>query len=369
MPLEKLAFSFIPGIGPITANRILEKFLSAKAFFQADERTCLHAGLSEKICREIGRLKKIALEKAEQELENCQKSRIRLLFREDPDFPSPLKMCPDSPLVLYRSGTANIDSPCGIAVVGTRRSSSYGRDQTRKIVEGLQGKAAFTVSGLAAGIDAEAHLCSLDNQIPTVAVLAHGLDRIYPPENTRIACKILENGGSLISEMPTSTPITAGLFPRRNRIIAGLAQATLVIESSLKGGAMRTAYAAESYQRLVFAVPGRNDHYYHEGCNALIAEGKALLVRSARDICLALGWECEKERARPQATPVPGNEQSASGNEQRKILEIMETENPASWDILLKESKMEPKFLSACLSKMEIAGIVRSLPGNFYEKT
>ena len=372
MTIEQLALSFLKGVGLLRAHRLLEAFGSAERAFEADGPAWRQAEIQKSVCQNLSSIKKEALERARKEIEQCGKKKIWILPYEDEAYPAILKTCLDAPLVLYGVGNPRLDFNRSIAIVGSRHASQYGRSQTRKVVEELHDCLHCTVSGLALGIDTETHRSSLDYGIPTVAVLGNSLDTIYPESNRDLARQIVENGGAVISEMPLFTPTTTGVFPRRNRIIAGLSQATILAESALNGGAMHTANAAVSYQRLLFAVPGRNDSYYSQGCNRLIAIGKAQLLCDSSHIKTALGWEqaetaCKPHERNKRTGTVCDRKQLTNLNHE-KIMRILDIENPAGWELLLSKSGQSPQTLSSSILEMEIAGLIRALPGNFYEK-
>ncbi len=362
MTIEQLALSFVKGVGLLRAHRLLDVFGSAESAFEADATAWRKADMQESVWKNLAALKKEALERAAQEIERCHKKHIRILTYEDEAYPSILRTCLDAPMALYVMGNPQQDFSRSISIVGSRHASQYGRAQTRKTVEELRDCLRCTVSGLALGIDTETHRSSLDCGIPTVAVLGNSLDYIYPESNENLAKQIVDSGGAVLSEMPLFTPTTAGVFPRRNRIIAGLSQATILAESALNGGAMHTANAAESYQRMVFAVPGRNDSYYSQGCNFLIAIGKAQLLCDTAHIKAALGWK----QAEP--TLFPQERKKLKNLNHEKIMRILDIENPAGWELLLTKSGQSPQTLSSSILEMEIAGLIRALPGNFYEK-
>ena len=373
MQIEDLALSFLKGIGIRSANALLEFFGSAAAFFKATVQDCRDAGLKPRFCDNLEKVRTAALRRAEKELQLSRQNGIRIICPEDADYPISLRCCSDAPLALYYRGTMHVNGKQGLAVVGTRRASSYGKEQSRLAVEGLAGQNIFTVSGLAIGIDTQAHQSSLESGLPTYAVLAHGLERVYPEENHGLAKKIIEQGGAILSEMPLHTQIKSGLFPRRNRIIAGMAQVTLVAEASMKGGAMHTAYAADSYQRSLFAVPGRNKDYYYEGCNYLIKTGRARLFQEAKDIRREMGLDdtCGLVKGNKTGQTDPYGHAGLPGFqpdlEQSTILERLKSENPASTDYLLQHTGLALPDLLSCLLRLELAGLVRSCPGGYYE--
>lgn len=367
--LDHLALSFLEGIGTQTANTILEHFGTAAAFFQADADTRREAGMSKEFLAKWPQLTYNAYKRAEEELKLCREHKVRIICRNDAEYPESLKFCADAPVVFYCKGSLSKCSPHGIAIVGTRNATAYGLEQTQLIVDGLRNSHVHIISGLALGIDTAAHSASLDNNIPTWAVLAHGLERIYPDENRDLANRIIAQGGAVLSEMPLFTVTTPGLFPRRNRIIAGLAQVTVIVESALQGGAMHTAKDADSYQRTVFAVPGRNHDPWSKGCNFLLHTGKAVLLQSAEDIRRELGY----------STPAQGDlfsqTQAKKGvdifmptPEQKVLTDVFQKANPASIDFLQANSGKSVQELFPILLQLEMNGIIRSLPGNRYEQ-
>ena len=368
--LDNLALSFLSGIGTHTANAILNHFGSASAFFGADADTCRQAGLNKEIANNLQKLSDKAYRRAEEEIKLAQEHNIRIICQQDAEYPEALKFCDDAPIVLYCKGNLSRCTPPGIAIVGTRRATFYGQEQTEHIVESLKNADVHIISGLALGIDSFAHEASLVNRIPTWAVLAHGLEHIYPEQNRDLANRILEQGGAIISEMPLFTTLAAGLFPRRNRIIAGLAQITVIVESALQGGAMHTAREADSYQRTVFAVPGRNTDHWSKGCNFLIRTGKAVLMQSAKDILLELGYSTNGEIDLFSHTP---KEKGAGIRfmptpEQKALLEVFQKANPVSVDFLQAQSGKPVHEMLPLLLQLEIDGIIKSLPGNRYEQ-
>lgn len=369
--LDYLALSFLEGIGTQTANAILNHFGTAAAFFQADAATCLEAGLNKEITAQLPRLTDEAYKRAEKEIRLTQEHNIRIICQKDAEYPEALKFCSDAPTVLYCKGNLSKCTPHGIAIVGTRQATDYGYEQTKLIVNRLRNDNVHIVSGLALGIDTFAHEASIANHIPTWAVLAHGLEHIYPEQNHDLANQIVAQGGAIISEMPLFTVTKPGLFPRRNRIIAGLAQITVIVESAIQGGAMHTAREADSYQRTVFAVPGRNTDPWSKGCNLLIRTGKAILLQSAEDIRHELGYNTpaqgdlfaqppEQKGADIRFMPTP---------EQKVLLDVFRKTNPASVDFLQEHSGIPVHELLPVLLRLEMNGIVKSLPGNRYEQT
>jgi DNA processing protein len=245
--------------------------------------------------------------------------------------------------------------------VGTRRSTPYGRAQCEKIIEGLKNKGVMIVSGLAYGIDSCAHKNALNHHLPTVGVLGHGLDRLYPAENRNLAASMMENGGLLTEYLSGTTPDREN-FPKRNRIVAGMTDATLVVESRIKGGAIITADIAFSYSRDVFAVPGRTEDVYSKGTNFLIKTNRAALVESADDIIRLTGWEDDDEK------PVSQPELFVNLSDDEKILmDILTEDGETGIDELMAKSKIPVSQVSSLLLNLEFRGLVISLPGKRYK--
>ena len=235
---------------------------------------------------------KHTLQQAEQQLLFCEKNHIRTLFFTDSSYPSRLNRADtnDCPALLYVMGTADLNAERSVAVVGTRRATPWGCSTTERLIHELAPHSTPIVSGLAYGIDTAAHRAAIACGLPTIAVLAHGLDRIYPPANRNLAQQLLEHDGALVTEYPMGTTLNARFFPARNRIIAALADATVVVEAAERGGALITAEMAVGYHRPLFAVPGRPDDTYSRGTNNLIASRRAALLRGANDIAAQLDW-------------------------------------------------------------------------------
>ncbi len=277
-----------------------------------------------------------------------------------------MKGCNDAPLVLFYKGNANLNSRRIISVVGTRHCTEYGREICTSLTRDLSALAPDTVvvSGLAYGIDINAHRGALAAGLPTVAVLAHGLDSIYPAMHRTTAIKMLENGG-LITEFSTRTVPEKQNFVRRNRIIAGLSDATIVVESASKGGSLITASVAESYDREVCAFPGRTGDVWSEGCNMLIMENKARMITSAESLVKALCWDCD---ANPSAIkPAEPELFPQLSNEEQKIVDALEGSDGKQINLITVETNIPMARLMSVLFEMEMRGIVKSLNGARYK--
>ena len=307
---------------------------------------------------------KEALKRAEQELKFIDTHKIDVLYYTDPRYPRKLKNCHDSPLLLYAKGNANLNAQRIISIVGTRNATDYGRNLCKQLIEELQEYNILIVSGLALGIDTAAHRESVRLNVPTVGVLGHGYDKMYPSQNRQLAEKMQENGG-LLTEYPSGTIPNRENFPQRNRIVAGVADATVVVEAGLKGGALITAEIANSYNRDVFAFPGRLGDEYSEGCNFLIRNNKAALLTCVADLAYSLGWEKNTEtKGAPEQLLLPIDLSA----QERAVYEIIQQHpSPLAIDDLSIKANMPMSQLAMTLLDMELQGFIRSLPGKMYK--
>ncbi len=360
--LHQMALTYIPGVGNVIGKKLMAVCGSAEAVFTEKKSALLKAErVGELIVNSIMQHRMRALEKAGKELEFIQRYKIKTLFYTDKDFPSRLKECVDGPILVYFKGNANLNHPRIVAVVGTRRATHYGKEMCEKIIEGLKNLDVLVVSGLAYGIDTCAHKTALDRGLQSIAVLAHGLDRIYPPLNKSLAERMLNQGG-LLSDFPSGTNPDRENFPSRNRIIAGIADATIVIEAGLKGGALITAEIANSYNRDVFSVPGNIGNYYSEGCNFLIKTNRAALLQSAEDIKYIMNW------GEPAQNKVVQRKLMIElSPDQEKIVEVLQNNAEASIDRLCDETAISPALVANALLNLEFEGIIKTLPGKMYK--
>ncbi|MDR0437689.1 MAG: DNA-processing protein DprA [Bacteroidales bacterium] len=355
--LYNIGLTLLPGIGDKLGKNLVDYCGSAEAVFKEKRQNL------EKI-PEIGRItaQKIVsqnvLKRAEDELRFIEKHQIQTFFFKDENYPRRLLHCADSPLMLYFKGQADFNVEKVVSIVGTRKCTDYGRKVVAELLSDLKDDRALVISGLAYGIDTLTHQAALDNRLTTVGVLGHGLDRIYPYQNRNLATKMLENGG-LLTDFLSKTNPDAVNFPSRNRIVAGLSDATIVIEAARNGGALITAEIANSYNRDVFAVPGRLNDERSEGCNFLIKTNKAALIENAQDIRYLLNWDVEqKPKSAVQAKlfiELPDDQQA--------VFELLQNNPDAIVDELCDLLKLPLSKLSAILLQLEIAGIVEVLPG------
>lgn len=358
--IYKLALTLIPGVGSVNGKSLVAYCGGVKAVFMEKKRALLKIpGIGEQTVNAI--VNHNVFERADEELKFIEKNKIVSLFYLDKDYPIRLKQCHDSPLMLYYKGTADLNAAKVVALVGTRKATEYGRDMCRKLVEGLVEHNVLIVSGLAYGIDTWSHKAALENKLETVGVLGHGLDRIYPFANRSLAEKMMESGGLLCEYMSNTNPDREN-FPMRNRVIAGMSDAVVVVEAGATGGALITAEIANSYNRDVFAIPGRLNDPHSEGCNKLIKINKASLIQSAQDISYLLNWDKVKTTNKTVQRQLFLN----LTPDEEHIVNILKEKGNLDIDTLLIESKILPAKASTILLNMEFEGIVRCLPGRVY---
>lgn len=300
------------------------------------------------------------LEWAQHELAFCHAKGIRPLTPADPDYPRLLTTCDDAPLVLFYRGTADLNAPHTVAVVGTRRITEQGRDLCTRFCADLAQLLpdAVVVSGLAYGVDITAHRAALSHGLPTIGTLAHGLDRIYPALHRPTAVEMLSRGG-LLTEYATQTAPKKEHFIRRNRIVAGLSAATVVVESAERGGALITARLAQDYGRSVFAFPGRTTDAYSAGCNRLIRDNEAALITSAEDLVQAMGWTPVARPAEPTLFPQLSEEETA-------LCRCLEGTDRKQINRLAVETDLPVHRVSALLFELELKGLVKPMAGGCY---
>jgi DNA processing protein len=355
----KVALSLLPGLQPAEIRLLLDYFGSAEAVFRKDSLEQAER-LSPRVRESI--LQGSSLNRADEELKHIEKNGIQVRFINDESYPARLRACPDAPLLLYSKGNSNLNGEKMVAIVGTRHASPYGRGLTEELVRDLA--QAFpeivVVSGLAYGIDICAHKAALQNGLNTAAVLAHGLHEIYPPGHREFAARMLGNG-SLITELPWGTPSIAWRFVQRNRIVAGMCDACIVIESASKGGSLITANMAADYNRDVFAFPGRKCDDGSRGCNLLIKKRTASLVESAEDFFREMNWDVPERNK--QATLFPSLEP-----ELQKLYDHMHLGEKYSGELLARDLDLKIGEMLSRLLQLEMAGLAEALPGGYYCK-
>lgn len=359
-----IALGRIPGLGIAGACHLMQSLGSATAVFQhRKELPQLVSGVSEKLVEALNCPE--AFRRAEEELEFAEKNHIQCLTFHDEHYPSRLRECDDAPLVLFYRGNTDLNSIRVISIVGTRHATPYGLDLCHSFVKDLAQISPNTliVSGLAYGIDIQAHKSALQYGFPTVGVLAHGLDRIYPSVHRKTAISMLDQGG-LLTEFMSGTNPDRQNFVKRNRIVAGMSDAVIVVESAQKGGALITAELAETYHRDCFAFPGRVKDTYSIGCNELIKNNRASLISSAEDFVKAMGWE---EKNISKETIIQRELFPDLSEEESCIIDILQkAEDGMQINTLVVKSNMPINRISAILFEMEMKGIVRALAGGIY---
>ena len=364
IPLEyKIALGQIPRVGDNSARKLVAFFGSVEAIFTEKYSSLIKIqGIGETLARYIS--DKTYLDIAKQEAEYVTKNNIKTYFYLDDDYPVRLSQCEDSPVVFFYKGNADLNSQKILSVVGTRNATSRGKDICDKIIGELAQRHPnlLIASGLAYGIDVAAHKAALRHNLPTVGVLGHGFQIIYPAEHRPIADEMIENGG-IISDFLHEEQPERNNFIKRNRIIAEMSDATLVVESGVKGGSLITAEIASSYNRDVFAVPGRPDDIYSAGCNNLIRNNKAALVECANDIEYFMQWDAKKKQ------PVQRQLFVEMNMEEQSIYNIIAQEGEANIDAICRASGIPINKLSAILLQMEMKGVVISQPANIYKIT
>lgn len=357
----KIALSLVPGIGGVLARNLVAYVGSVEAIFSEPLQSLMKIpGIGETNAKRLK--EKSVFERAEKEMEFMKKHNISAFFYTDKNFPRRLKSCPDSPVLIYTQGNMTLDQQRVISIVGTRNATEYGKQVCDELICQFSERKypVLVVSGLAYGIDIQAHKSALKYNIPTVAVLGHGLDRIYPSLHTETAKKMLENGG-LVSDFPSGTKIDAPNFLRRNRIVAGLADATIVVESAEKGGALVTADIAGSYNRDVFAFPGRAGDTFSRGCNQLIRNSGANLMEGIDDLEYFMGWESGKNEKAVQ--PALFVELSP---EEEKVVDLIRQSGELFIDQVSSELKLPVSRVSALLLNLEFKNVLLALPGKMY---
>ncbi|MEX0715405.1 MAG: DNA-processing protein DprA [Planctomycetaceae bacterium] len=359
-----LRLNLVPGVGPRTVQALLERFEGPAGIFAATPEQLRQVdGVGPKLAAAIADSDRLA--EARRERERCRDARVDLLLASDDRYPRMLREIFDPPAVLYGRGALLPRDALAIAIVGSRRCSHYGRRQAERFAGTLARAGLTVVSGLARGIDSVAHRAALAAGGRTIAVLATGVARIYPPENAELAEEVAANG-ALVSESPLDQGALPGLFPQRNRIISGMCSGVIIIEASRKSGALHTARHAHEQGRDVFAVPGQIDSLASEGCHDLIRDG-ATLVRSPDDVLEALGPLVSPARTE-EGVEVRTPRELTLDDQERAVLALVGTE-PLHADQILHACDLEPSRVLATLTVLEMRRFVRRLPGGYLVRT
>lgn len=355
-----LALLRVEGVGDIMAKKLLANFGSAEDIFKAKtNQIAAIDGVGSVLLKNLK--DKTVFEKANKELDFITKNNIQVSFFKDENYPDRLKHCIDCPVLIFSAGNINLKNKRIISIVGTRQITSYGIEFCRTLIEDLAPLDPIIVSGFAYGVDIVAHQLAIENKLQTIGVLAHGLNQIYPKAHKKYMSKMEENGGFITEFWSTTNPDKEN-FVRRNRIVAGMTEATIVIESADRGGSLITANIANDYNRDVFAVPGRVTDKYSQGCNQLIKTQKANVLTSAADLVYMLNWDIKSD-----VKPV-----------QKQLFIELESDEQIIYDFLIKNGKelldiiaLQCEFpiykISGILLNMELKGVIRPLPGKLFE--
>lgn len=363
--IYRIALLQLPGVGDLFAKLLTEYFKGAKHLFKASRKELSEIpGVGKVLLSTLldKKLKQDVIQRAHKEVEFANKHGISIWCYDDEGYPVKLKECQDGPFILYYKGTPVLNKQKIVSIVGTRKATGYGEDLTREIIEELQSQDILVVSGLAYGIDAYAHKFSVEYEIPTVGVLAHGLDKIYPQKNRAIAKQMLKKGG-LLTEFMSGTNPDRENFPKRNRIVAGIADATILVEAAAKGGALITANISNSYGREVFAIPGRAIDPYSAGCNALIKSNRAALIESGKDFLKAMRWMDDEPIKRGKQVQLFDNYNA----EEKRIIEIIQTKGVSNKEQIALKLNKNLQSVSGLLFNLELNGAIKALPGNNYQ--
>lgn len=351
----RIALTLLNNIGPKKARHLIKTLDNCEQLFTLSPSELQRkSGFSPVIISKMNREE--ALRTSEGIVSFIDKHQINIVFFTDPEYPKRLAECPDAPLLLYQKGKNRLDYKHWVSVVGTRNATPYGKTICRELIQSFQGKNIVVVSGLALGIDAYVHRYCVEFNVPTIAVLGHGLDRIYPSKNRDLAKEIIQNG-TLLTEFPPNTLPDRENFPKRNRIVAGLCDATVVIESNLKGGSLITADLANGYSRDVFAYPGSIFHESSQGCNELIRSNKAHLIGSSKDFLTFMEW----------ASVVPKKNEEVGAFQhlspiQQKITNAIGT-STIHIDELAAKTGLSLSALNIELFDLSLNGLLNELPG------
>jgi DNA processing protein len=354
----RIALTLVPNVGAVHARTLIEKLGNPEGIFNAKKSTLEKIG--EVRAHNIKSFKNF--KRAEQEILFIQKFSIHPLFITDSSYPQRFLNCYDPPTLLYYKGNADVNASRVIAIVGTRSNTEYGKQVTETLVNELNIPGLLIVSGLAYGIDAIAHKAALKNDIPTIGVVGHGLDTIYPWQHKSLAKEMIENGG-ILTEFISKTKPDKHNFPIRNRIVAGISDATVLIETGIKGGSLITAEMANGYNRDVFAYPGRTTDTKSAGCNWLIKNNKAILLSDANQLIETLGWNDIRRK------PVKAQKElfTDMSEEEKKLVEIIKDKDGVAIDEINLKLNLSSSTIAAAMLNLELQGLIISLPGKRYK--
>jgi len=357
--MEKLALSLLDGVGPVLARQLVAYIGDIPGIFKARKKELLAIpGIGEKTVQVIQQHKEV-FKRVEQELAFIEKYGVIPLFYTDKGYPFRLKAYEDSPIVLYYKGCADLDHHRIVSVIGTRSPTEAGKLLCEKLIEELCEYQVIVVSGLAYGVDITAHRKCLEMDTPTIGVMGNGLDKLYPAAHLPTSKKMIEKGG-LLTQFTTRTKPDRENFPMRNKVVAGLSDAIVIVESGLEGGSMITAEFGNIYNKDVFALPGRTTDSQSAGCNHLIKTHKAALIENAHDLAQAMNWE--KSSTHPIQTSL-----FVDLNEiEQRVVELLKQHEYLSIDRMYQEIKQTPSEIAGLLLELEFKGVIKVLPGKKY---
>ncbi len=358
--IYQIALTAVPFIGDVHAKALLNHFGSAEGIFKAKLQELENL-------EGIGKVRGNSIKKfsdfsaAEKEIDFIEKYKIKTLSVLDAGYPRRLLNGYDCPSLLYYRGKADLNAARVVSIVGTRSNSDQGKQVCEKLIEDLNDHEILIVSGLAFGIDTIAHRAAIKNNLATVAVLGHGLDAIYPSQNKSLAKQMTEQGG-LLTEFPSNTKPDRQNFPMRNRIVAGIADAIIVIETGIKGGSLITAELGGGYNKDVFAFPGRTTDSKSEGCNFLIRTNRAALITSATDLLESMSWDNKPKQQKKKQKELF----IELSPDEKVVYEILREKEQLHIDELFLESKLSSSRVASALLTLEMQSIIESLPGKIY---
>lgn len=360
----ELALTQIETIGLVKAHMLMETFGTAKAIFDSSPSDLGMLGVSGNALADNA-IRSEAFAAAEREIDFIENKGITAITYISTDYPDRLRECPDAPIVLFQLGSCPLNAPRMVAMVGTRHATEYGRQLAHSFIEQLSeiDKGIVIVSGLAYGIDISCHRAALNFGMPTIAVVAHGMDRIYPPLHRNDAARMIKSGGAVLSEFYSGTQPIASNFLQRNRIVAGLCDAVIVVESDVRGGSLSTARIASEYNREVFAFPGRIGDKFSAGCNQLISDDRARILLSAEDFMEKMNWTQTTATMQPE---LPFDTNLQLTDNQQTIFDILRT-GPKQINELAALSSLTPAEVSATITEMLLSDLIISLPGDMYD--
>jgi DNA processing protein len=359
----RMALTRIPRIGVISAKKLIAVFGEAAEVFRASRSALLSAGLSEISIKAI--LEFDAQEQLKTELQWLIRNGVRLLYFTDPEYPQRLLSIGEAPPLLYYRGTADLNAKRIVAVIGTRSADDYGKKMTRQLIAQLQPAAPLIISGLAHGIDTAAHEAALENNLPTVGILGHGLGKLYPAKNKELSKKMVGQGGLLTSFAYDVTPERYN-FPIRNAVVAGLCDVLVVVQTGLKGGSLLTVAHARRFGKKIFAVPGRLSDHRSEGCNRLIQLGIGQLLSSGGQLAAEMGWTWPEGGKGAQASLDFKAEQYAEDTPEGRLLRLIREKESPDIDELILCSDLDASAVALVLLRLELRGAITVLPGKRY---